>query len=516
MCCVWVGATMTGARARSRQAAHAVLALFILGYVAFVVPRLADIAGGADSGGYYNLARFFTEGHVGGAVRPLPGLGTDAATTPAVLPLGFTWGTEPGTMVNTYPIGFALHLAAAAALVGWGAAGKLTLAVVAGAALLVFYLLAAKLLPPVWSLALVVVLGCYPPALYQFLQPMSDATCLLWSTAAIYAAVQCREGRGAVGWAVAAGFALGLAVLTRATSILLLPAVLVGLGWRPRSWGALVAGGLVPAVVLATYNHLAFGDVTLTGYGRGIWTLFRGQNVAPTLVHFARWKTVFVGPAVLALWLGSAGRTLRRNGWPERVLWLWALALVGPYSTYVVSDDGWEFLRFILPAMPAVLLGAGLTARRLWLWAIASPPSRAGPARALIGAAVGTALVAALALSTASCRRLHVAEVRRTELRYPESIAWIAEQVPTDAVVVAMQLSSALYFYADYRLLNYSRIGGAELSEHVRAVEAAGVPVYALLFPHEQARVQRAPALRWESLGMRDGISLWRVRSAAD
>lgn len=88
-------------------------------------------------------------------------------------------------------------------------------------------------------------------------------------------------------WAVLAGVALALAVLTRPTNILALAPVAVCLGASPRRWLWLIAGGAPGATLLGYFNFAAYGSAITTDYGDAR-SLFGLRNVPSALWHYLR------------------------------------------------------------------------------------------------------------------------------------------------------------------------------------------------------------------------------------
>ena len=84
-----------------------------------------------------------------------------------------------------------------------------------------------------------------------------------WCLAAMWAALRARRDRR---WAAACGVAFGIAVLIRPTNAVLLPALVVLLGFDWRRLGLAVVGGLPCVAWLAVYNHSLYGGALRSGY----------------------------------------------------------------------------------------------------------------------------------------------------------------------------------------------------------------------------------------------------------
>ena len=223
---------------------------------------------------------------------------------------------------------------------GWDAAPVLVGVGAALAAVLLCYAIARRLeIDPWLSAAGAAMLAAYPVFLFTSIQPLSDTLATTWCLAAMYAALRARERTG---WAVACGMAFAIAVLVRATNVLLLPALIVVLGFDVRRLVLAGLGGLPGALWLGFYNHTLYGGALRAGYDR-IAEAFGWSYGAPTLVHFAKWLALMLPTIVLALPLaalavpgvshtdfGRACLVVRGVHRPVSVLRDLARSLVGP------------------------------------------------------------------------------------------------------------------------------------------------------------------------------------------
>jgi len=178
--------------------------------------------------------------------------------------------------------------------------------------------------------------------------------------------------------AIGAGLALGLAVLVRPTSLLLVAPILVAAAWRaaPRAgrrrelgrsaW--LLGAWLLGPLLLAGWNQAVFGSPARTGYE------MTGEQSRFTAAHLARhlpaalynanevWLP-FLAP-LLVVGLLAAGRARDRA---MRAAWILPVALLYcAYYWFVPTVSWYRFWMVLLPpAIGAALLIAGeLRARR--------------------------------------------------------------------------------------------------------------------------------------------------------
>jgi len=462
-------------------------------------------AGGPDSAGYLLNARLLSRGEVRGAIRALPEPPPDSLPAYTYVPLGFNPAGDGRTMLPVYPMGLPLLIAGAAGLVGWSWAPGVVLGLHALAGLgLVLALARAAGLEAPWSLGPVLLLAASPLYLFLSVQALSDVPALVWTTAAVLAAWQSRA-RPAL--ALASGLALSLAVLVRPTNLLAFLPVGLALGLGARRWLALLLGGLPGAAFWALVNRAAYGHVLATGYGY-MADHFGLAYLPVTLLHFLTWLPVLLTPLVLL----AAGLPWVRRCPPRlpAVLATWALAYLGIYAVYVHTHETWWYLRFVLPAFPPLAVAAVLVAREL-----AARFARPRPGWWLAAAAAG--IVACGGLGT---RHLHANRGGRYERVYPALAAWLQQHLPANAVVAAMQASGALDYYGPFVVFRWDVLQPEDFRRLGAACDAAGRPVYAVLFEFERegdhrARFDHSLGTGWTPIGAVDQAAIWRREPAA-
>ena len=353
------------AHPRLRLAVVCALAMAAVGYGWFIYQNCAPYAGGSDSSGYLNSARLLAQGRLSEPVRSVPGLTPPAWNFGYYQALGYNVDGRTGRMVPSYPIGLPLHYVVAAAVVGFEKTARVVNALNALAAGVLLYALGRQLgLARRWSLAGVALLWACPVWIYQSLQPMSDSIATTWTIAAILGALRARDRPA---WALAAGAAFAVAVLVRPTSLVALVPVTVALGTRWRAWAGFLLGGLPGAVCLGACNFAVYGSLVASGYNQGGnrildafgWEYFRGN-----LRHFAVWIPELLSLPVAALAVCGLPWLIRRTLRIALLLTGWLAAFVGLYSCYYCAGETWWYLRFLLPAFPAVIL-AGLLVLQL-------------------------------------------------------------------------------------------------------------------------------------------------------
>jgi hypothetical protein len=480
------------------------LAVVALALYAALLARFMDpYAAGSDTSGYLNHAKLLGAGHLHVAMRALPGLPPDRAPYDIYTPLGLKPAPNGHGLVPTYPSGLPLLILIAARVVGWGRAISLVIGGHAFGGVLLTYALGRRLgLGPAWAALGATAIAVSPLYLLYSVQIMSDVPSMVWIVAAVLAAWQAGEKRKAEGekgkgclWAMAAGAALALAVLIRPNSIIAVVPVGIAVGPSWRRWLMLVAGSLPGALLFFVHSEAAYGSVFATGYGDTGY-LFSASFIPRTFMHYAHWVPILFTPvALLALGLPGLWRTAPRT---VGVLGAWVLVYLAFYSCYRTTHETWWYLRYLLPAAPALLVG-GLLVARQW---------RAGPWGRTAFAVALALIVANGAWWTRNFGVLNTADHDRT---YPLTMAWLRDHVPADAVVAAWQASGALFYYTPLALVRWEIINAQGFHRVTAAARAAHLPIYAALFDYERdAALRRHMPGVWTRVATIRDVTIWR------
>lgn len=491
----------------SRGPARWPLVLIALGaatYAWLIYKHGSPFAAGSDSSGYLNSARLLAAGQVTVPVREIPGYPPPWPFY-SHIPLGFILRGETN-MAPTYPIGLPLHLAAFAPLVGWEKTARVVNAVNVLAAAALLYALGRRLgVRRGWALAAIAALWLSPLWIMFALQPMSDPVAVTWTLAAILGALRSRERWT---WSLAAGAALGIAVLVRPANLILAPAIAIALGRNARAWLGCAAGGVPFAAALLGYNARAYGSAFTTGYGF-VGDAFAWANVPHNLAHFALWLPALIGAplavAALALpWLRVAGPDTATHRLASWLLGGWAITFVGFYASYWFAGETWWYVRFLLPAFPAIIFAGLLVLQQL--------AARGGRARSLAIGLLAVGLISQPLLQ----RELLNYSIREGERRYFRACAWLNEHLPAGAIVASCQLSGAQYYYTAFPLLRWDQVPRDEMEKILPGLRAAQRPLYAALFKHEEESAMKEHlAGHWTKLHeIENDVSIWQLNVA--
>jgi hypothetical protein len=459
----------------------------------------SPFANGPDSSGYLNLARLLISGESVHRVPRIEGLEPPAWDYFYQQPLGFDVNQRTGTMAPTYPVGFPLHLAFAAQFVGLDHATVLVNILLAAAAGLLMIALGRRFgLPWNWSCAAAAFLWACPLFIFLVVQPMSDLPAMVWGMAAIWSALRARDSWP---WGFAAGFAVGLAVLVRPSNLMLVLPVAVILGTRGKAWLCLAAGGLPSAAFLAWFNVKFYSALFKTGYGD--MNSFFGLRFLPhNIGHFLLWIPVLLCPLVALAALGVV-----RFRPPERRLALLSMTWIGSfvafYAFYSFSGESWTFIRFLLPAFPAIILEGLWIIRRRWVPLMSEGRRRLG---------LPLLLCFTLLWDVSVVQRLHAGTLQRGAALYKQASEWMNAHAPGNAIVALWHLSGSFAYYTDFAIVRWDVFGPAEAKMLYAAARTARRPVYAVLFDFEResAFKDHLPG-NWRQRTRTGDMSIWEL-----
>jgi hypothetical protein len=425
--------------------------------------------GGSDSSCYVLQAEAFAQGRV--TLRPPLSDRPAFLSAAALAPIGFVpAATPPHEAVPICAPGLALVMAPAL-LFGRDA---VFLVVPCFAALAVWctFLLGRALGDGVSGAWAAVLLACSPILLYQAVQPMSDVPAAALWLAALVALRPPTDGAATAGARreLFAGFCASMAVLMRpnvALIVLPLLALLRGL----RGWIRFGAGSAPAALAMIVLNAVRYGSPLASGYG-DTDVLFSVAHVVPNLSRYPRWlldtHTPLIALAAIAPVLAWPA--------PSRRVVLVATAsaalTIATYLAYTVFDDWW-YLRFLLPALPVLLVFAVAVVRR----AVAALRCRPVVRHAVLAAIV----LAASAWFLQAARARSVFDLARLESRFRGTGVYAAGGLPGNAAVLAVQQSGSIRYYGGRPTVMWDAVPEQALDQVVSALGDRGhVPVIAV------------------------------------
>ncbi len=468
------------------------------------------VAGGSDSYGYASQALLWRQGHLSipePLIRLMPSLGAAAA------PLGYRLAPDAQSLVPVYPPGLPLLMALAMKLGGFSAA-FLVVPILGAAALWLTYLLGTRVGDRRAGLLAATLLACSPIFLMQVMQPMSDVPATTFWLAAVVVGTA-----GGGSWrAFASGVLAAGALLVRPNLLPVAPAVgLLACATPPRlNRGVAFALGAVPAAAaVALLNWKLYGSPLSSGYGTAAG-LFSLEWIPANLKRFPLWllqlHTVFIFAGLLAPALpigeeaeGAPARRLRTG------LLIVALAVFASYLTYIPFDN-WQFVRFLLPAIPLLLaLGSAVA---VWIVSKAALHARGALFAALC------ALLAAMYLQRAEERS--VFRDAESQARFKVVARYVRSVLPSNAVVLTVMQSGSLRLYAERQTIRWDEIPPEDFDVVLRRLESAGLAPYILVEGSEaplfEARFGKTTfgALDWPPTAEYDRYERVRLYAAGD
>jgi hypothetical protein len=406
-------------------------------------------ASSADGSGYVSQSALLADGRTTIDEPLARQVGWDDVTW-AFSPLGYRPGNSVGLLVPTYAPGLPLAMAAARRLTATEMALYFVVPLLGAVGVLSTYALGARLHSPIAGLIAAALLATSPIFLFQLVLAMSDVPAAsLWTLAMVVAM------RPSLSAAAVAGVAAGCATLMRPNLVpLVLPVALLVAGWPRRGPGfglqrsvrrlATCGCCLAPAIAfLALLQWHLYGDPLRSGYGTvgEIYSLtyvpenaraYLDRLISGELAAIVLGCGAFVAVAVGRRHLADV-TSFRSAAWLAALMS--ALILLG-YLPYLPFPD-WHFLRFLLPAFPAlfVLLGA-LSANALALL------PRVGRGLALL-----LVLIAVAGVNFGVARREGAFALHEYEARYRTAGRYLESALPANAVIVAVQESGSARYY---------------------------------------------------------------------
>jgi hypothetical protein len=445
-------------------------------------------AGASDSYGYVSQADLWLKGQLV-LDQPLYDEMTWRWANWALAPLGYRPGERGGTMVPIYSPGLPLQMAAFKAVGGERAVYVVVPLLGALAVWWTFVLGRAVADPAVAALAAFALLVS-PVFLGQLVWPWSDVPVTAWWLAATVAALG-----GPRKSAVLSGLAASAAILTRpnlvplAAVVALLVAVRSADGRERRvrlfAYGLAAAPG---ALAVALINTHLYGSPLASGYGtlqeiyapRYFWT-----NVVRYPIWLLEMQTPFVLLAFAAPFLlrRSSQRLLTAYGWFAATFFL---VLWGLYLWYTPYDHP-GYLRFLLPAFPALLVAAAAAFGALL------PP--AGRVRA-----AGFAVLALTLAASGLWQGRGAFLMKASEARY-EAAARFAAALPETSVFLSNHHSGSLRYYANRLTVRLDWLPPDVYGEALEQLWQSGRQVFVVLDEVERepfrARYGTVSALAW-------------------
>jgi hypothetical protein len=440
------------------------------------------VAGGSDSYGYISQARLWLAGDlvveqpIAGSV-PWP----DADGTFAPLAYRPAPG-RPGAIVPVYAPGLPVLMAMGALVIGW-CGPYLIVPLLAAWLVWMTFRLGTLIQSPLAGLTSALLLVTSPIFLFMTLNPMSDVPVAAFFGAGLALALSSWRRR-----AVWTGVVIGFGIFVRPNLVpigaiylgcLLLRAP-AGERWRTFWWYA--AGGLPPLLAVAATNAWLYGAPWQAGYGSlaemYAWSYW-WRNVQQFTAWLVRSETPFMLPA-------AAAAAIAWRAEPDRRLPILFLTLVagGVWLSYLFYSpfDVWVYLRFLLPAFPALFVLAVIGAVSLLTRMVGAPRV----------AAIGLLLAIPLfALRVTQVRAEHILASRVSGVVFLSAADYVRMELPENAVILTVLHSGAIRHYANRLTMRWDLLAADWWPRALDVLVERGYRPYLLVSTYEEAQLRR-------------------------
>lgn len=437
-------------------------------------------AGGSDSSSYLLSADHLSHG----TLVYIDPLGADSGwpgSPAAFAPTGYLATPAPGGGVPIGPMGYPALMAIASVIAGRQAMFWVT--PLLGALLVWCTFVLARRVTSAWGALMAAVLtACSPIVLYQVVQPMNDIpAAALWCAALVAGTTPSwpLTRRAAI-----AGLLCGIALAVRpnlaplAVVLALGTALLTSVSWRERVTSLVILSlAALPGLAFVLFvQNAMFGSPLRSGYG-DLGVLFSAGHLRPNLARYGRWF-VETHSAIVVLALPAP---LLVPGLERRIcvlLLAFIAATFGVYLFYVVFD-AWWYLRFLLPAVPLMLILMSTTCA----WTAGKVAGRAE-------GVIVVALAVVMAWFYVHTARAHqVFELRQLEARFRVAGEWVAK-LPQNAVILAEYQSGSVRFHGNRPSIRWTEIPPDRLPSALTFLRGRGLKPYLLFERSEEPAFQ--------------------------
>jgi hypothetical protein len=339
------------------------------------------------------------------------------------------------------------------------------------------YRLSRQLVSGAVGVASTALLVTSPVFVATLLTPMSDipATALVLS-ALVFACCGVRVR------AFAAGLVVALLILVRPNLVLVALALAAGICVRERQWEgrrrALLAYGIPVAIAclaIAALHTYLYGAPWKSGYG-GLSGLYAWTYASENIARFTGWLLETQSPFLFAALIPVIAWTRVPRDLRDRLAAPVAVAFAVLLSyVFYLPFDSWDYLRFLLPAMPGAtllaLVGCGMATRRI---------------PAVIRAVILSMLVIVVTeYQVDRVRRDFVLDRRHDEAASASVGEFAARNLPANALFVSYFHSGSLRLYAGRPTLRFDFLDPSWWPRAAGVLTALGFRPYVVLSESE-------------------------------
>jgi hypothetical protein len=399
-------------------------------------------------------------------------------------PLGYRPGSQAGAIVPIYPPGLPALMAIGKALLG--ACGPFVIVpILGGLTVFLAYVLGVQLSSTLVGLTAALLMATSPVFVFMMLNPMSDVPVTAFFTLGVVLALSSRRWR-----AFWTGAAASMAIFIR-PNLVFVGAVFVAFIvlraqpkegeplWRARlrAYVGFALGGAPLVLAVAALNSALYGGVLNASYGN-IETLFSWGFIWRNLLDYPRWIWESETPFIL---LGAAPFILRtRTTERHFTLIFLALFVTAVWLTYLfyMPFGIWEYLRFLLPTFPAMLVLAA--------WGLAILVGRLRDAGPRTAAAV-LIVAAVFSLRLGFIRQQDLLGHWREGVPYTSVGEYVRTRLPANAIVVAGLHSGSIRYYGRRITMRWEYLAPEWWPRAMQALVDRGYRPYVVVDSREEA-----------------------------
>ena len=225
-----------------------------------------------------------------------------------------------------------------------------------------------------------------------------------------------------------------------------------------------------------------------------------------------RWLGIFLPAIVLVLPFVALLRRETRTR-ELAALACWFVPLAGLYLFVSFSHEAWTCLRYLLPAIPALIfmsmLGIEALARTLEARRTRST-TWFRPAAAILLATW------AVVQSWQWTRQSALWLIKGYEDAYITATAAAQAKFPANTLVLCCHMSGAVFFYTDFSVLRWDALTPSEFKRYAAWAARAGVALGAVLFDgEEESALRQSCPGEWERVATVGNVGIWRLAPAS-
>ena len=463
------------------------------------------VAGGSDSYGYVSQAELWLHGdlHLSQPqARKVPWPFAQWTLSP----LGYRPSVDLGSIVPVYAPGLPIMMAAMKRVAGQPAVAWL-IPMFGGLLVAMTFLIGRRIFSSDVGAAGAFLVTTSPALLFMLSQQMSDvpvAGC--WAVATYGCLLNSRKGD------FVAGLSAGVAILVRPNLAhvavlmavwLLVREVRAGrLPFQPWRFALFAVPVATAGIGVALLYRDLYGSATTSGYGP-VDVIYTSSSALPNLRRYGWWlmqsQTPLALAGVLALFIPA--RILKQPP-PAGGRGLLALVCVAAVTGYLFWNvfDAWWYLRFLLPAWPAICLTTA--------WLLTWPSGRVF-SRPALAALVGVGLYCVWFAYRGSAF-----DLGEGDRRYATAARLVRSATPPNSIIISTQHSGSVRYYGGRMSLRYDWLSERWLDRSVEWLSAHGVHPFILLDEGEVPEFKRRFA-GLNTLGHLNVATVWEYRGAS-